>query len=256
MMKRCTKCNVDKPISDFSKDRRASDGVLSRCKICECVRVSQYRSTPIGKEKRAAYLRTSRYVEYKSAYDTTRYASHGESYRANAVRISNATKSWINAHKIGPCLDCGKLYPPLCMDLDHVRGIKVRKLASLGTASKRVLEDEIAKCEAVCANCHQVRTALRRQPTKSVRVRNFRTRINALKAISCLDCSETFPPEAMQFDHVRGIKMGSISNMHGSPWGRVQREIDKCEVVCTVCHRLRTEGRRSLSKSSSIASQE
>ncbi len=32
--KECIKCNVKKPFSEFSPDKRASDGRVSRCKLC------------------------------------------------------------------------------------------------------------------------------------------------------------------------------------------------------------------------------
>lgn len=33
-MKVCTKCKIEKPLSDFSPDRRISSGLQSRCKSC------------------------------------------------------------------------------------------------------------------------------------------------------------------------------------------------------------------------------
>jgi hypothetical protein len=51
------------------------------------------------------------------------------------------------------------------MDFDHVRGTKVADLARLRLArggwSKLVAE--IEKCDVVCANCHRLRTKLRRE---------------------------------------------------------------------------------------------
>lgn len=58
-----------------------------------------------------------------------------------------------------PCADCGGVFPPVCMDFDHVRGEKLCNVAKMGTyAWSRVLE-EIAKCDLVCANCHRIRHA-------------------------------------------------------------------------------------------------
>lgn len=58
-----------------------------------------------------------------------------------------------------PCTDCGELFPPFCMDFDHVRGTKVASISRLLSDNKfdKVLE-EIEKCELVCANCHRIRT--------------------------------------------------------------------------------------------------
>lgn len=57
------------------------------------------------------------------------------------------------------CMDCGKSYPPDCMDFDHVRGKKTANISSLRTA--KALE-EMKKCELVCSNCHRLRTMERR----------------------------------------------------------------------------------------------
>lgn len=45
----------------------------------------------------------------------------------------------------------------------------------------------------------------------------------------------------MDFDHVRGSKVGNVSEMLGSTsLADLLMEIAKCDVVCANCHRLRT----------------
>jgi hypothetical protein len=62
-----------------------------------------------------------------------------------------------------PCGDCGKFYPYYVMDFDHVRGQKQKNVMELiPTLSKKKIDEEIAKCEIVCSNCHRVRTHLRK----------------------------------------------------------------------------------------------
>lgn len=57
----------------------------------------------------------------------------------------------------------------------------------------------------------------------------------------CVDCGFN-DPRALDFDHVRGEKEGNVSNMvcGGFSIKRIQAEIDKCEVRCANCHRIRT----------------
>lgn len=50
-MKMCTRCKVNKPLFEFSQDKRASDGAQTRCR--ECARV-------IAKERRLANPETHR----------------------------------------------------------------------------------------------------------------------------------------------------------------------------------------------------
>ena len=63
-----------------------------------------------------------------------------------------------------PCADCGGRFPPCAMDFDHrdpdtKRWAVTRMIGRAGTS--RIL-DEVAKCDIVCANCHRLRTFVRR----------------------------------------------------------------------------------------------
>ena len=60
----------------------------------------------------------------------------------------------------------------------------------------------------------------------------------------CMDCGKQFPPCAMDFDHVRGSKKRAVCQMsHFNPV-LILAEIEKCEVVCANCHRIRTSERK------------
>ena len=61
-------------------------------------------------------------------------------------------------------MDCKEVYPYYVMDFDHVRGVKHKNVSELiGTLSKKKIDEEIAKCEIVCSNCHRIRTYLRKE---------------------------------------------------------------------------------------------
>ena len=60
----------------------------------------------------------------------------------------------------------------------------------------------------------------------------------------CTDCGEKFPAEAMDLDHVRGLKLGNISDMLHLSWPELRAELLKTEPVCARCHRIRTRDRR------------
>ena len=61
----------------------------------------------------------------------------------------------------------------------------------------------------------------------------------------CLDCNKFYPSYVMDFDHVRGIKNKNVSSMlkKGSR-KQIWEEIEKCDLVCANCHRIRTHNRR------------
>lgn len=62
------------------------------------------------------------------------------------------------------CMDCGYKSHPAALEFDHLPGTE--KLFNIGeqigNRSRQQLWDEIAKCDVVCANCHNIRTATRR----------------------------------------------------------------------------------------------
>jgi hypothetical protein len=59
------------------------------------------------------------------------------------------------------------------------------------------------------------------------------------------DCGVKYPRVCMDFDHVRGVKQGHVTEMakRGLSVAVVRAEMDKCEVVCSNCHRIRTKNR-------------
>jgi hypothetical protein len=59
-----------------------------------------------------------------------------------------------------PCVECGE-DDIVVLEFDHVRGEKKRDLCYLvcNGYTLRIIEDEVAKCEVRCANCHKRKTA-------------------------------------------------------------------------------------------------
>lgn len=60
-----------------------------------------------------------------------------------------------------PCADCSGRFPPECMDFDHVIGDKRYGVGAVAHVSRRVILEEAAKCDIICANCHRIRTRQR-----------------------------------------------------------------------------------------------
>ena len=74
--------------------------------------------------------------------------------------------------------------------------------------------------------------------------RSFVDRIKRM--FGCVDCGES-NPVVLEFDHVRGEKVGNIANMVHAPLSisAIKEEIRKCEVRCANCHRKKTHERRN-----------
>lgn len=69
--------------------------------------------------------------------------------------------------------------------------------------------------------------------------------LRALKMRPCADCGGSFAPEAMEWDHLPGAeKLGTISKtIRGRTTQAILDEIAKCDLVCAVCHAIRTRRR-------------
>jgi hypothetical protein len=63
----------------------------------------------------------------------------------------------------------------------------------------------------------------------------------------CMDCG-FIPsvPDQMDYDHRdNGSKVADVSVLvQGKAWAKVRIEIEKCDLICANCHRLRTAKRR------------
>lgn len=92
-------------------------------------------------------------------------------------------------------------------------------------------------CRA-CLREYNARIKRNRIPTS---VRFIRER---KESSPCADCGRHFRYWIMDYDHVRGDKVCSINKMQRLSIEMVRREIEKCDLVCANCHRVRTYGRK------------
>jgi hypothetical protein len=134
---------------------------MKRCKICDTDKdEEQFSWRNKAKGQRQAYCR-----ECKRRYNDTWYGKHAASHKANVAlnnrRYKAAAEAIILAAKSVPCADCGRNFPPVAMDFDHVAGDKIAEVSRMRIWNLDKLRVEIAKCEVVCACCHRIRTATR-----------------------------------------------------------------------------------------------
>jgi len=87
----------------------------------------------------------------------------------------------------------------------------------------------------------QVKAAVKRRRLES------RKLVAERRQLGCADCGER-DPVILEFDHV-AAKNGNVSDMvrHAVAPKRVAAEMDRCEVVCSNCHRIRTFSRMEYS---------
>ena len=79
--------------------------------------------------------------------------------------------------------------------------------------------------------------------------------IDHLRRNPCVDCGSG-DLRVLEFDHVRGTKLSTVSELwsSGVSIARLQAEIDKCEVVCANCHRIRTGDRAGWARHRDVTS--
>lgn len=83
-------------------------------------------------------------------------------------------------------------------------------------------------------------------PRPEIRGTAISAYVNILKSEPCMDCCGTFPPEAMDWDHRPGEdKFMDVGKLVGGRYSFdiVMAEIAKCDLVCAVCHRIRSKAR-------------
>lgn len=122
-MKKCSKCKLAQPNSQYISNPRAKDKLSYRCKSCYNLDSKNYREK-IGKEGRLAY-----YKMYEKSRPTRSPLSK---FRANmrsmtsTYRISEAEYFKLLSDQELKCYIC-EIEQPLCIDHNHTTG-KVRKL--------------------------------------------------------------------------------------------------------------------------------
>lgn len=131
-MKTCAKCKVEKPLSAFNKFRHAKDGLKHACRECDQAR------------KAKAYYEK---LDHHRALNLKRH-SKGMADRQRWIY------DYLLAH---PCVDCGEA-DPVVLEFHHLRDKKAEIATMVATYGLSSLEQEVAKCEILCANCHTKRT--------------------------------------------------------------------------------------------------
>lgn len=211
---RCVKCETEKETPLFPVNKRVRRGFDSWCKECH----KQY-----GKQHRNENIDDAR--QYQSQWRRTR-------------------RDWLQSLKNKPCKDCGKEYEPHCMDFDHLsdKVIAVSGMISKNTSKNKIIE-EIQKCDLVCILCHNTRTQKRldeKSPIKKYSkcsIRNIEI-INQAKNIPCKICSKLYESHNMHLDHVNPTeKFKNISQLKSFKLDTLLKELEKCQVLCALCHR-------------------
>jgi hypothetical protein len=94
------------------------------------------------------------------AQNKLRERENRDRYRAGRNVLRAEKRDYIRRLKEeNPCMDCGNHFPYYCMQYDHRDpSDKTKKVSGLASCSYDKINEEISKCDLVCANCHARRT--------------------------------------------------------------------------------------------------
>lgn len=110
--------------------------------------------------------------------------------------------------------------------------------------------EDFATRSSKCKPCHRQYTRNHYANNKQYYIdkarknnRIAKEKVRVEKEKPCADCGVSYPYYVMDFDHL-GDKEFNISEYTAKyGWARLKKEIDKCDVVCANCHRIRTFSR-------------
>jgi hypothetical protein len=139
----------------------STDPALSQLRLCSLCRVEkapeEFHLRGAGRQRWCRSCRRTWDAAYHARTKPVRLAQKRE---AKVARMA-----WLYEVKSKPCVDCGGSFHPAAMTFDHLPGTqKLRDISTLVVRGcMQMVVKEMEKCELVCANCHAVRTYLRRQ---------------------------------------------------------------------------------------------
>lgn len=126
-MKKCTRCGIEKPLSEFHKDKRRPDGFGSECIECHTGKnLESYHADPI-KYREWRDKHPEKVSEYNHAYYLKNpIKSLLNIHRRRALKNNNggsfSETEWQNlkVYYDFTCLACGRKEPEIKLTRDHV----------------------------------------------------------------------------------------------------------------------------------------
>lgn len=79
---------------------------------------------------------------------------------------------------------------------------------------------------------------------KYLKRKELREKIRKLKSETpCSDCKATYPYYVMDFDHLENKEYLIARLINDNKKSALEKEMEKCQIVCANCHRIRTFNR-------------
>ncbi len=135
------------------------------------------------------------------------------------------------------CSICGYKKNPASLDFHHIRDKKyiIAKMVSSGYSLK-MIKSEIRKCIVLCVNCHRKQhftgnySHSKRRNLSNTMKQNKQCVFCGESSVSCLDFHHRNPSEKI-------INVGYMTSYCDYSMEEIIKEIEKCDTVCSNCHR-------------------
>lgn len=144
------------------------------------------------------------------------------------------------------CIKCKTQIPCWVVVEGKKRNLNNRKYClrckPFGTHDHRnLVKSQIGFC-VICGR----ETSVRRRKCGScnTKIRRHRSKLSAIKYLGgkCVRCGYDRHWAALEFHHKSGRKDFTIGDS-GKSWETIRKELDKCELVCSCCHRIEHSNR-------------
>ena len=259
-MKTCSKCSVIKNDLEFYKNKNAEDNLQSWCIPC-CRAYHQQRwemsQPPVEPPKsRSVDEKTRDCVNCGNSKFEDEFKTH-RCCRDCSLTHRRLVRYYQAALKRGEdTVEPPKLKTGHFVTDEGQRCTRCSKFKPFNEFLEKMQKNGTRKRIFWCRPCsneysygHKIENpeaALAAKKKSSTRRRDLRKSIiNERRNRPCTDCKREFPVCCMEFDHLRDkIKTVSQMMIGEAPVERILAEIEKCEVVCTNCHRTRSRSRK------------
>jgi hypothetical protein len=126
LTKTCCGCKKRRGVRFFKSHSKRLDGLQSQCIDCQ------------------------------KKYRRQHYLKNRQKYIDKAKKLKEESRSWYNEYKNTlKCSTCPENHPA-CLDFHHRDSkTKLGNVSSMVYNSKKMLLEEIKKCDVICANCHR-----------------------------------------------------------------------------------------------------
>lgn len=157
-MKCCTKCGVEKPLTEFAKDSSKASGIRASCKVCSSKQATDWNKS--NKDRYASNLKRWREANPERARDIDKRhrdknrekrcqvsktwvknnpAKHNANTSAYRARVSKAIPSWFERDAIAVVYDKAKEFG---FEVDHIVPLKGKTVCGLHCWSNLQLLDK------------------------------------------------------------------------------------------------------------------